>query len=63
MHISLYKIFDRLLSAASFVLGPHMYCAVYSSVHEECNYGIRASQTCSSLTKSKVNSIYTCNFK
>jgi hypothetical protein len=30
---------------------------------KECNYGIRASQTSSILTKSKVNSIYTYNFK
>jgi hypothetical protein len=30
---------------------------------KECNYGICAGQTCSSLTKSKGNSIYTYNFK
>jgi hypothetical protein len=30
---------------------------------KECNYGIYVGQTYSSLTKSKVNSIYTYNFK
>jgi hypothetical protein len=30
---------------------------------KECNYGIRVIQTCSSLTKSKLNSIYTYNFE
>jgi hypothetical protein len=33
------------------------------SVHKKCNYRICASQVCISLTKSKVNSIYTYNFK
>jgi hypothetical protein len=41
--------------------GHHASALLLSSM-KECNYGIRIDQICSSLTKYKVNSIYTYNF-
>jgi hypothetical protein len=39
------------------------FLKTYSLRTKECNYEMHAGQTCSSLIKSKVNSIYTYNLK